>query len=65
MAKEKPEFELTRLRKEQSTTREDEVFGGLSKAEWAEYDGKTERIYELESEIQAMAVAEHKSQSAL
>jgi hypothetical protein len=65
MAKEKPEVELTRLRQEQITTREDEVFGGLSKAEWAEYDGKTERISELESKIQAIAVAEHKSQSGL
>lgn len=65
MAKEKPEFELTRLRKEQIATREDEIFGGLSQAEWVEYDGKTERIYELESEIQAIAVAEHKSQSGL
>jgi len=63
MVEEKPESELKRLRKEQSTTRQDEVFGGLSKAEGAEYDRKTERIYELESEIQAMVVADHKSQS--
>jgi hypothetical protein len=64
MAKEKSESELKRLRTEQNKTRQDEVFGGLSPAERAEYEGKSERIHELESEIQASAVAEKRSQSA-
>jgi len=64
MAKEKSECELKRLRTEQNKTRQDEVFGGLSPAERAEYEGKSERIHELESEIQASAVAEKSSQSA-
>jgi hypothetical protein len=48
MAKENPESELTRLRKEQNKTQQDEVFGGLSPAERAEYNGKAKRINELE-----------------
>jgi hypothetical protein len=50
--------ELTRLRKDQNKARQDEVFGGLSPAERAEYSGKEERIHKLESEIQASAVAD-------
>jgi hypothetical protein len=49
MVEEKPQSELMRLRKEQNKTRRDEVFGGLSSAELAEYEGKAERIHELES----------------
>jgi hypothetical protein len=64
MAKEKPQSELTRLRTEQEKTRRDEVFGGLTPEERAEYKRKSERIYELESEIQANAVAEKSSQFA-
>jgi hypothetical protein len=64
MAREKHEFELKRLRAEQNKTRQDEVFGGLSPAEQAEYNRKSERIHELESEIQASAVAEKSSGSA-
>jgi hypothetical protein len=48
MAKEKPQSELARLRAEQNKALEDEVFGGLSRAERAEYNGKTKRINELE-----------------
>jgi hypothetical protein len=48
MAKENPESELTRLRKEQNKTQQDEVFGGLSPAERAECNGKAKRINELE-----------------
>jgi hypothetical protein len=51
MAKEQHESELKRLRTEQNKTRQDEVFGGLSSAERAKYDGKSERIHKLESEI--------------
>jgi hypothetical protein len=58
VAKEKPESELRRLRTEQGKTRRDEVFGGLSRAERAEYDKKAERIRRLEGEIQESAIAE-------
>jgi hypothetical protein len=64
MAKEKPQSELTRLRKDQTKSRQDEVFGGLSPAERAEYNGKAERIHKLESEIQASEVAKKSLQSA-
>jgi hypothetical protein len=49
---EKRESELKRLRAEQYKTLQDEVFGGLSPAEQAEYNRKSERIHELESKIQ-------------
>ena len=64
MAQEKPESELARLREEQRKTRQDEVFGGLSLAERARYNGKAERIHVLESTIQAQEVAQKSSQSA-
>jgi hypothetical protein len=53
MVEKKTQSELTQLRKDQNKARQDEVFGGLSPAEWAEYNGRAERIHELESEIQA------------
>jgi hypothetical protein len=49
MAEDNLQFELTRLRKEQRKTRHDEVFGGLSPEELAEYNGKADRIHELEN----------------
>jgi hypothetical protein len=55
MLEEKPQFELIRLREEQNKARHDEVFGGLSPAELAEYNGKAARIHELESKIRASA----------
>jgi hypothetical protein len=64
MTREKLETELKRLRTEQYETRQDEVFGGLSSAEQAEYNRKSERIHELESKVQASAIAKAKSQSA-
>ena len=63
MVEEKPQFELIRLRKEQSKDRQDEVFGGLSPAERAAYNRKSERIHELQGDFQASAVAK-KSLSA-
>jgi hypothetical protein len=57
MLAEKLQSELTRLRKEQNKTRHNEVFGGLSSAEQAEYNAKAERIHELEGKIRASAVA--------
>jgi hypothetical protein len=64
MAKENREFELKRLRDEVEKAHEDEVFGGLSTAERAEYDRKIRRINELEIEQSMSAVAEKKSQSS-
>jgi hypothetical protein len=64
VAPEKPEAELKRLLKEQHKARQDEVFGGFSPAERAEYEGKAHRIHALESEIQASAVSKKNSVSA-
>jgi hypothetical protein len=50
MSNESPELELSRLRKLQSTMREDEVFGGLSPIERLAYDRRQDRIQELELE---------------
>jgi hypothetical protein len=57
MVQKKSLSELTLLQKEQNKARQDEVFGGLSPAERAEYDGRAERIHELEGEIRASAGA--------
>jgi len=62
MVQKTSQSELTRLRKEQNKARQNEVFGGLSPAERAEYNGKAERIHKLESEIQASTVAEKRLQ---
>ena len=51
MEQEKPESELARLRKEQEKTRRDEIYGGLSLAERAEYNRKAERLRALEGTI--------------
>ena len=64
MAREKPTSELLRLLKEQTKALEDEVFGGLSSAERAEYNRKTKRINELEIEIAATAAARKGPRSA-
>ena len=64
MVPEKREAELKRLLKEQHKARHDEVFGGFSPAERAEYEGKADRIHALESEIQASAVSKKGSLSA-
>lgn len=50
--------ELIRLRKEQTKTREEEVFGGLLPAERAQYDQKAQRINELEIELRNSGVFE-------
>ena len=64
MVEEKPQSDLTRLRKEQTKARHDEVFGGLSPAELEEYNGKAERIHELQSDFQASALTRKSLQSA-
>jgi len=64
LANEKPEYELRRLYTEQAQTRRDEVFGGMWRAERAEYNVKALRIRRLEGEIQASAGAKKSSQTA-
>jgi len=64
MAKEKPEFELNRLRTELRKTRQDEIFGDLSPAELSEYNRKAERIHELLGEVHMSAIAERSSGAA-
>ena len=64
MVQKKSQSELTLLLKDQNKARQDEVFGGLSPAERAEYNGRAERIHKLESEIRASAVAERRLQFA-
>jgi hypothetical protein len=64
MVQKKSQSELTLLLKDQDKARQDEVFGGLSPAERAEYNGRAERIHKLESEIRASGVAEKRSQFA-
>ena len=61
MPKEKPELELNRLRAELSRTRQEEVFGGLSPSELAEYNQKSERINKLAGEIHGVAILEKSS----
>ena len=64
MVQKTSQSELTRLRKDQNKARQDEIFGGLSPEERAEYNGKAEQIHKLESEIQASTVAEKRLQFA-
>jgi hypothetical protein len=64
VAPEKPEAELKRLLKEQHKARQDEVFGGFSPAERAEYEEKADRIHALESEIQPSAASKKSSAKA-
>ncbi len=46
-----PQLELERLRKQQSKTRADEVFGGLSSDERAAYERRQDRIRVLERDL--------------
>lgn len=48
MDRETPRAEVLRLLKELRKTRQDEIFGGLSLSERADYDKKANRISELE-----------------
>ncbi|MGB7603056.1 MAG: hypothetical protein WBM24_22325 [Candidatus Sulfotelmatobacter sp.] len=48
MDRETPRAEVLRLLKELRKTRQDEIFGGLSLSERADYDRKANRISELE-----------------
>ena len=51
MRYETPKSELILLQREQSKTRQDEVFGGLSPEERAAYEIKEDRIHELERDL--------------
>ncbi len=51
MQHESEEAEISRLRKEQTKARHDEVFGGLSLEERAAYDIRQDRIQELERRL--------------
>ena len=57
MPQEKLEFELQRLRAELNKIRQDEVFGGLSAVQLAEYNRKSDRVYDLEFELHVIAFA--------
>jgi hypothetical protein len=52
MANQSLQSELTRLRKQQAKARQDEVFGGFSRAERAEYDARANRIHDVETELE-------------
>jgi hypothetical protein len=54
---ENPHSELMRLQKAQSKARQDEVFGGLSHAEQAEYNSRARRIHELDTQPRSSAGA--------
>jgi hypothetical protein len=56
MPHESSQTELARLLTEQETARRDEVFGGLSPAERAEYARKAKRINDLEIELRTSTV---------
>jgi hypothetical protein len=60
MAGSKLQSELTRLLREQSKARENEVFGCLSHAEQDEYDARTKRIHDVRVELQTSKAAEEK-----
>jgi hypothetical protein len=47
--------ELARLRDQQYSARQNEVYGGLSKVEQADYDARANRIYELTKQVAAIA----------
>ena len=59
MANQSLQSELTRLRKQQAKARQDEIFGGFSRAERAEYDARANRIHDVETELQIRSAGEH------
>jgi hypothetical protein len=64
MTDEKLQSELRRLNTLQSRARQDEVFGGFSRAQRIEYNKRERRIHDLESELQAGADAEQSGMTA-
>jgi hypothetical protein len=51
MKDETPHDELVRLRKAQLRALQNEVYGGMSHTEKAEYDSRAERIHDLEKQF--------------
>jgi hypothetical protein len=58
LADEHPKSELARLHKQQYKTQRDQVYGGLSQAERAEYDRTTKRIDKLKKQLETIASSE-------
>jgi hypothetical protein len=65
MAGQNLQSELTRLLKEQSKARENEVFGSLSHAEHHEYDERAKRIHDVRIELQASRAGEQGRSSGM
>ncbi len=57
MDRETPRAEVLRLLKELRKTRQDEIFGGLSLSERADYDKKANRISELELLLESASLS--------
>ena len=64
MTDEKLQSELRRLNTLQSRARQDEVFGGFSRAQRIEYNKRERRIHDLETELQAGADSEQSGMTA-
>jgi|HubBroStandDraft_1064217.scaffolds.fasta_scaffold38318_2 hypothetical protein len=64
MEDETPSSELARLRNQQHDIPENEVYGGLSKAERAEYEAGAKRIDELTRQMEAIALSAGLKQSS-
>jgi hypothetical protein len=64
MTDEKLQSELRRLNTLQSRARQDEVFGGFSRAQRIEYNKREKRIHDLETELQAGADSEQSGMTA-
>lgn len=61
MNKRELQSEVLRLRAEQFKARQDEVFGGLSSEERADFEKRADRIRELDAEIEAHLLADEAS----
>jgi hypothetical protein len=55
MSDENPRSELIRLRKAQRKAEQDEIYGGFSKVERAEYDDRGKRIRQLDRQLRTTA----------
>jgi len=64
MTDEKLQSELRRLNSLQSRARQDEVFGGFSRAQRIEYNKRERRIHDVETELQAGADSEQSGMTA-
>lgn len=64
MATQDPKHELKSLRAEQDKTRRNEIFGGLSPTERADYYRESDRIHELKNQIHANSAATTSLESA-